>query len=272
MALIWEYFFDTVVALGIPQADNSVQYIATGFLYGYPAGKNKEGQETYWVFLVTNRHVIEGTTDILVRFNAQTGKDPKTQRIPVEYPNKTIRWTVHPDSDMDVAVLLIDEFLPQIEKSGIKMSFILEGVHTTTLDEMRSSEFSEGNDVFVLGFPLGLAGITQNYVIVRQGMVARIRDWYSKDTKSFLIDSLIFPGNSGGPVISKPVFVSYGDKPRIDSKLIGMVSGYLPYKDIAFSRQTGRPKISFEENSGLATVVPIDAIRETVLIAVEKYI
>lgn len=271
MALIWEYFFDTVVALGVPKANNSVKYIATGFLYGYPAGKNEKGQKTYSVFLVTNRHVIENTGDILVRFNAQAGKHPKTQRIPVEDSGRTIRWTVHPDPNVDAAVLLIDEFLPKIEESGIKMSFICEGVHTTTIDEMRNSEFGEGNEVFVLGFPLGMAGITQNYVIVRQGMVARIRDWYSKDTKSFLIDSLIFPGNSGGPVISKPVFVSYGNKPRIDSKLIGMVSSYLPYTDIAFSRQTGRPKISFEENSGLATVVPIDTIQEAVSIAVKKY-
>ncbi len=271
MALIWEYFFDTVVALGIPQADDSVKYIATGFLYGYPAGKNEKGQEAYWVFLVTNRHVIEGATDILVRFNAQASQDPKTQRIPIKCPDGTARWTVHPNFDVDVAVLLIDEFLSQIEKSGIKMSFICEGIHTTTLDEMRNSEFGEGNEVFVLGFPLGMAGITQNYVIVRQGIVARIRDWYCKDTKSFLIDSLIFPGNSGGPVISKPVFASYGNKPGIDSKLIGMVSGYLPYKDVALSSQTGRPKILFEENSGLATVVPIDTIQETVLVAVEKY-
>ena len=271
MALIWEYFFDTVVALGVPQADNSVQYIATGFLYGYPEGKDEKGQETYWVFLVTNRHVVEGVTDILVRFNAQSGKDPKTQRIPVEYPDKTVRWTVHPDS-YDVAVLLIDEFLPEIEKSGIKMSFICEGVHTTTLDEMRNSEFGEGNEVFVLGFPLGMAGITQNYVIVRQGIVARIRDWYCEDTKSFLIDSLVFLGNSGGPVISKPVLASFGNKPHIDSRLIGMVSSYLPYEDVAWSRQTGRPKILFEENSGLATVIPIDTIRETVLFALKRYI
>ena len=79
------------------------------------------------------------------------------------------------------------------------------------------------------------------------------------------------PGNSGGPVFAKPVFVSYGDKPRIDSKLIGMVSGYLPYRDTAYSRQTGRPKIVFEENSGLAEVVPIDAIQKTISLAVSRY-
>ncbi len=271
MSLITEYFFDTVVALGIPSPDNSIRYTATGFLYGYPAGKNEKGEPAYWVFLVTNRHVVEGSTDIIVRFNALPGAESPTYRISMNDSEQTTHLVVHPDSELDVAVLVIDAFVPKMEESGIKRSFVCEGAHTTTLDEMRNSEFGEGNEVFVLGFPLGMAGITQNYVILRQGTIARIRDWYRDDAKSFLIDSLIFPGNSGGPVFSKPVFASYGGKPHLGLKLIGMVSGYLPYTEIASSPQTGRPKIVFEENSGLAEVVPIDAILKTVSIAANRY-
>ena len=131
-------------------------------------------------------------------------------------------------------------------------------------------KFSEGDEIFVMGFPLGLAGDERNYVIVRQGMVARIRDWYEGYSKEFLIDSSIFPGNSGGPVIAKPTMFSYGQTmPR--PKLIGMVAAYLPYEDVAWSRQTGRPKMISEENSGLATVVPIDPILQTVSRAAERY-
>ena len=61
MALIYDYYFDTVVALGIPRTDKSVHFTATGFLYGYPNIKNKKEQQTYRVYLVTNRHVIEPT-------------------------------------------------------------------------------------------------------------------------------------------------------------------------------------------------------------------
>ena len=271
MALLQEYFFNTVVALGVPLEDNSVRYTATGFLYGYPAGRNEKGKQTYWVFLVTNRHVIENATDIVVRFNAQSGANSKTYRLPMSNSEQAVHWATHPDSDIDIAVLLIDTFLPEMEKSDIKLSFVCEDVHITTLDIMRNSEFAEGNEVFVLGFPLGMAGITQNYVILRQGTVARIRDWYNNDAKSFLIDSFIFPGNSGGPVFAKPVFAQYGTKPSLNSSLIGMVSGYLPYTDTAYSHQTGRPKIVFEENSGLAEVVPIDAIQKTISVAVSRY-
>jgi hypothetical protein len=35
---------------------------------------------------------------------------------------------------------------------------------------------------------------------------------------------------------------------------------YIPYEDIAYSLQTKRPRIVFEENSGLTKVLPADNI------------
>ena len=63
---------------------------------------------------------------------------------------------------------------------------------------------------------------------------------------------------------------SYG-KTKPYAKLKGMVSGYLPCQDKACSRQTGDLKLITEENSDLVTVVSIDAIQETVSIAVKMY-
>jgi hypothetical protein len=37
-----------------------------------------------------------------------------------------------------------------------------------------------------------------------------------------------------------------------------VVSGYVPYQDVAISVQTNRPRVIFEENSGMAAVIPID--------------
>ena len=136
--------------------------------------------------------------------------------------------------------------------------------------ELVESEFREGNEVFVLGFPLGLAGKSRNYAIVRQGIVARIHDWYDEEAKAFLIDSSVFPGNSGGPVLAKPTMHTYG-KAISTAKLIGMVSGYVPYKDIARSDQTGLPMLAAQENSGPGIVVPIDAIDETIAVVVDQY-
>ena len=46
--------------------------------------------------------------------------------------------------------------------------------------------------------------------------------------------------------------------------LLGIVKGYVPYIDVAFSAQTKHPRVTFEENSGLAEVIPADAIQETI--------
>ena len=46
--------------------------------------------------------------------------------------------------------------------------------------------------------------------------------------------------------------------------MIGVVAAYLPYHDIAISQQTRRPRIVFEENSGLASIVPIDRVIDTI--------
>jgi hypothetical protein len=42
------------------------------------------------------------------------------------------------------------------------------------------------------------------------------------------------------------------------------VQGYKPYEDIAVSQQTKLPRIIFQENSGLGTVVPIDFVKHVI--------
>jgi hypothetical protein len=83
--------------------------------------------------------------------------------------------------------------------------------------------------------------------------------------RSFLIDASVFPGNSGGPVVLQPYANSIlGTSPRHRAAVVGLVSSYVPYRDVAISVQTKRPRVIFEENSGLAEVVPIDAVDEAV--------
>ena len=49
-----------------------------------------------------------------------------------------------------------------------------------------------------------------------------------------------------------------------------MVSAYIPYEEFAVSEQTGERRMVFQENSGLAVVIPIDVIQETVDHALSK--
>jgi hypothetical protein len=82
---------------------------------------------------------------------------------------------------------------------------------------------------------------------------------------SFLLDSFVFPGNSGGPVVLKPEFLSIqGTKAVSQAYFIGVVTSYQTYQEAAVSPQTKRTRVIFEENSGLAEVLPPDYIEETI--------
>ena len=270
MALIPPGFLNTVVALGSPSHDEKVQYTATGFLYGYPSGKiDEKGGNRYFVFLVTNRHVFQNafqrSDTLYARFNKLMESGANVYPI----QQKDAAWTVHPDPDADVAVLRVNP--NQLEADNIEYAWFNSDTHALTFEQANDQGVSEGDGVFVLGFPLGEAGEERNYVIVRQGIIGRIQHWLKGDARTFLIDATIFPGNSGGPVLLKPEIASIqGTKPNNRCSLIGMVSAYLPYQEVAVSEQTGRRRMIFEENSGLATVVPHSVIQEAIKVAVDK--
>ena len=274
MALIPPDFLNTVVALGVPLKDGSLEYYATGFLYGHPTGTtDKKGAKQFRIYLVTNRHVFdkasEHLTQLQARFNRPLGTGASIYALPLKQADGSGLWIVHPDPNADVAVLGINA--KRLQADGIEYRFFFGDKHTFTLDQARASEVSEGDGVFVLGFPLGQAGNERNYTIVRQGIIARVQDWLRGNARTFLIDASIFPGNSGGPVLLKPeVSAIQGTKANTRCGLIGMVSQYIPYREVAVSRQTGRPRMIFEENSGLGIVVPHDVIQETIEIAIGK--
>ncbi len=178
-------------------------------------------------------------------------------------------WTLHP-SGADIAVMAISS--DWLRDHGLSDASFVQGVTTLSREQCIASGLGEGNGIFVLGFPLGLTGDERNYVIARQGIVARIQDWLQDEASNFHIDASIFPGNSGGPVLTKPEPMQFtGNSSIMACSLIGMVSAYLPYVDVAVSRQTGEPRVTFVENSGLARVIPIDVIQATVEIAVNRY-
>ena len=267
-ALIPTNYFDCVVAIGrnVHVIEKGVQWepIASGFLYGDPTGeKNDKEAKTFRVFLVTNRHVVQGLPEVILRFNPKESKPAKQYAVPLLNAKGQQAWFAPPDPQVDVSVIRID--LDFLRNDGIKAEFFTGDDNSADVAKMKELGVSEGDGVFVLGFPLQLVGGERNFVIARQGIIARIADLLDGYTKSFLLDTFIFPGNSGGPVIIKPDLASIrGTKAQTDAQLIGLVSSFETYQDVAVSQQTGRPRITFEENAGLANVIPVDQIRAAI--------
>ena len=269
MALIPPFFLDTVVAIGIGDNPNNRHWIGTGFIYGNLAGKNDDGGSQYRTWLITNKHVLSGFNKIFVKFNSEQGSDSKDYDIPLIARNGRPKWVGHPNENVDVATMSVSpKFLQEEER---RFSFFRSDNHVFTKSQMLEEGITEGDGVFVLGFPIGWVSQERQYVICRGGHIARIRDFLEDKATDYLINATVFPGNSGGPVIISPsVTAIQGTKSVSKACLIGLVKAYMPYRDIAVSQQTQKARITFEENSGLAVVEPVDAIIETIKLAEKR--
>lgn len=268
--LIPPFFILSVVALGgiynlpVPGEGNRSEWRTegTGFFYGYPAGANEAGAMTYEIYLVTAKHVVKNHKgDILVRVNPATGgfKQFSLQSEPKPGHNT---WFFHPDPSIDVAVCKVNA--DALITLGIAEGF-MASEQSMKRKELAENDVGPGDGIFVLGFPMNLAGEKRNHVIARDGIIARVSEMLDGGSTTYMIDARVYPGNSGGPVVLKPEAMAIqGTKAHPQAALIGLVTSYRAYFEHAVSPQTGRTRVIFEENSGLAEVLPIDYVDEAI--------
>jgi len=257
MALIPPFFSDSVVAIGYIQNQKLV-WGASGFFYFHTV-KGQTGR----VYLVTNKHVLRGNQQIFLRLNPKALNKPKGYALELINKEGDKLWKGHYSKKVDVAVIPVN--FPLFQTENMQVSYFMDSQHTADGKKMEDKGLAEGDSVFALGFPVSLVGDKSNSVIVRGGTIARIRDTFKNPLEPFIIDTTVFPGNSGGPVVNKPEIVSIqGTQAVGDANLIGIIASYVPYRDYAISRQTGNVRVIFEENSGLSYVFSVDCIRATV--------
>ncbi len=261
MALLNVDFLKSLVAIGIEEK-KKFTCLATGFLVGFIARNSKDpAKKQYWIFLVTNRHVFHDKNYVVLRFNTRDGKT-KTFKQGLFFPNNEPRWLAHRNKKVDLALLNISPAI--LQQHSVDYKFLPEEIFAYSKN-FKTIGIEVGDTVYILGFPLGLSGKVQNYPCVKWGIVSRKDKEIIKDVKAFLIDSSIFPGNSGGPVIYRPTITHLGETIAVDKPyLLGVVSGYLPYEERLYTHQTNPPSVVSlsRENSGLSFVVPPDFIRQ----------
>ena len=229
------------IVISIEKYDNKNKRfipVGTGFLIGYKG----------FIVFVTAKHVIENDEDIYFCWNA---KDIEVRRMKFKDIKKHSEWVFHDNLRIDIAVRLF------------RLAHDLDDVKL--LQEPLFEKFEkviEGDDILFLGFPLSISEPNRVHPVVRNGIIA-----YRQENKSFLIDASVFPGSSGRPVFLKTSAISYEDgkfhigKIR-EPKLVGMITRYISYEDIAISQQTKMPRVIFSENAGLGVVLSLDLIIE----------
>ena len=255
MALIPPGYLNAVVSLGT--SDGSFQHVGTGFIYAHPLPE-EQGRTPYRAYLVTNQHVAANAITH-VRFNDLEGG----LTVKAIGAVATGAWTFHPKgADVAVTPLLTPSPLSK-GRDLVDVGMFVGDVGTTFGEGVQPVE---GDGVFVIGFPLGLVGDARNYPIVRYGVIARIQDWIRRHKDTFLIDAPAFPGNSGGPVVLKPETTAIAKTKAITHcLLVGVISKQLRSREVAVSERTGAPRVVFEEDTGLAEVVPVEMVQEAAI-------
>lgn len=254
MALIPQIYEDAVVALGINN-EGQKSWVATGFIV---ARKNEMGG--FNTFLVTNKHVFKEFNNMLVRFNIAGKIKAKDYNINL-INNGIAVYSVHPNPNVDIACTLINPNLLSKELGGLS-AFELDQM-SLTWQGMMDNDVIEGTSVFSLGFPSGLVGIDTKAPLCRMGCIARNKEIING--AGYLIDIQNFPGSSGSPIINKiDINCLDGTVSYNKTVLIGILAGYIPFRDTLYSRQTGKNMQIVEENSGIAIAYTVDAIKEVV--------
>lgn len=266
MPIIPNSFINSVVAIGVEQQCNGYLeklWIGTGFLVCMQEPNNIQASTIY---LITNKHVLNGKNTVYVRFNSISGAFVKDYEIQLIDGLGRKTYTEHPDAEIDIIAIQLN---PQrlINDSSIWGAINIE---TESLDVymMKMQGIDEGWLVYALGFPMNLVSEFKT-PICRIGCISRVTDVFLQPdrVKYFLVDAQVFPGNSGGPIISKPENISsVGGVNYMPARLLGVLSAYIPYKDALVSQQTHEIKMVQTENSGLTIVYPVDRIKEVVLL------
>lgn len=160
----------------------------TGFFY-------RNGSSDY---LVTNRHVLEGEDELVIRLrNKPDPKDTRTHGIDIsERPPLT-----HPDNEIDVALL--------------SLNVDLEDTHHETFT---SNNFPDANIVVDIDAPLmvGYPIIESDafFPVIRNATISTPFGYEHRGGAYFLMDATTHDGTSGSPVLYVTRQVHNYDKTR----------------------------------------------------------
>lgn len=207
--------------------------------------------------VVTAKHVIvdpenESPRDdaMLVFYNGKDGRIRSRSIDDLKRLNFT--WVFHKKREVDIGILPFHYDPNNDDIEAVPDNFFFY------------DKLYEVYDVFFLSYQPGIKIEQKILPIIRGGTISLINE-----DNTFFIDGASFPGNSGSPVFLKPSALTFTDEgisvggDQKGGKFIGIIGGYLTYREYARSEQTGERRVMFTENTGLSKVSSVSLIKET---------
>jgi len=191
--------------------------IGSVFILGRPDEKNP-GKAFY--VLITAAHVLDEipTDTATLSLRIKEGSSFQKVLIPIRIRNSGVPlWLKHPLVDVVAMYLAMPEKvdIPLVPTTWIATDQLLE-----------EKEIQPGDELFIAGFPLGAESGSAGFPILRSGRIANYPITPIGSNPVFLLDFVVFPGNSGGPVFlnSQNRFYKGGTNIGISRMIVGIIS------------------------------------------------
>ncbi len=206
---------------------------ATGFFY---EDRDKN------LYLVTNRHVVIDEKKgyfpdrIVIRVHVDLINIKRNRNITIELydDEKKPVWLEHKNVVLDDYYGCVPDVVAiPIEKED---DWVIDAFSKRELPPA-AIDLLPGDDLIVLGYPLGFYDEEHNLPIARKASIASIYRTLFRGMPCFLIDAKLHPGTSGSPVLTKPsVIVTEMGNVLLSTErifyLIGINSGAFPNLDL----------------------------------------
>jgi len=238
--------------------------IGTGFFMGIAQ------ENTHFIYFVTAKHVIMDETQVFLRLNLRN-YDPSSNQLGTLYQPVQVKddqgnllWFVHSDPSVDVAVL---PFAPNPELIQFKC---IGPEVLATRDIIAKEKVAEGDEIFFTGLLPQFYRTKRNYPVVRYGRIALLTDEVIEvqgegPQELYFAECQTFPGNSGSPVFLRfgptrePGVIRVGGERLF---LLGLMKGYFSQRQLLEIQETQRLFLQFNENIGIAAIVPGEKIKD----------
>lgn len=249
---------------------------ASGFFYTEqtPTEPGKIGPQ--WVridnhWFITNRHVVlhkdangkDVLLDKMVFCLRKISSDQNVEWFEISLSKEELKESLrlHPDENVDVVAINISkkirDIIDAISRKDLENNICIPTtLSNRDLPDEKPIPIEVTSDIIVASYPKGFYDTTNKFPIIKSGIVASAWGFYFKGLPMFEIDAQLFPGSSGGLVISKPTNFGFanGQILKTESKefvFLGVYSGEYSFQE---EIQTDNKPIKINKSYGLGNV------------------
>ena len=182
--------------VGFDGAGNEISF-GTGFQYVFDLGGGFEAHA-----VVTNKHVVRGCARYGVEFPSvgQGSSRDLKQRFNIYFPDGAPTIVMHPDAQIDLAVLMLNGAIDQAKKAG-HSPYIAVIEKSAVFDFANDFDSVCAENVAMIGCPNGLWDDVNMVPLIRYGVTATPIYVDHRGQPEFMVDIGCYPGSSGSPII-----------------------------------------------------------------------